>query len=497
MTKCDVLVVGLGPTGDVLASLLRQRGVSVIAIDREGDVYPLPRAAVFDEEVMRIFQMVGVAEEIRPSCRVPDGYQFLSASHEILVKFELPPGLGRYGWDATYALHQPAVERILRTQAAHLGADLRVNTQLLEYSQSESGVVANVEGPQGQYQIEAQYIVGCDGSRSAVRESFGVPMFDYDFEEPWLVLDAFVENGDDLIQIPSQICDPDQPITFMRMSGNRFRWEFMLKPGDDPETFAEEENLFRLLEPWDVLHRIEFERRAIYRFRGLLASQWRSGRALIAGDAAHQMPPFAGQGMCSGVRDAANLAWKLAAVVQGEASPDLLDTYQTEREAHVRGIVERSIEFGKTVCLLDHQAAAQRDAGMLAARAAGEQPELIPYPPLKDGCLMGGVQSGELFVQPVFDGRRMDDEIGQGPWLFTRQASGRASSAVQEFVVGEDRLGPFSAGISQWLSQHDADAVLVRPDRHVFGVGKPDLLLDSWQDKLTDAMRKVEEIAGG
>lgn len=486
-SKCDVLVVGLGPVGDVLAGLLKQQGVSVIAIEREADIFPLPRAAVFDEEVMRIFQMLGVADEIRAHCRVPDGYQFLSASHEILVKFELPPGLGRYGWDASYALHQPAVEQVLRDRLVQLGVDVRNSTQLLGYSQTGDGVVATVKGPEGEYLIDAQYIVGCDGAWSPVRESFGSAMFDYGFEEPWLVIDAVVDSGDDLIQIPSQICDPDQPITFMRMSGDRFRWEFMLQPGDDPATFADDENLARLLEPWNVLHRIKIERRAIYRFHGLLAKDWRSGRALIAGDAAHQMPPFAGQGMCSGVRDSANLAWKLAAVTAGQADPSLLDTYQTEREPHVRGIIERSIEFGKTVCLIDQAAAAQRDAGMLAARAAGEQPEMIPYPPLHEGCLLGGLQSGELFIQPVVDGRRMDDAIGQGPWLFTRAASGAPSSMVREFVIGGAALGSFGEAVSGWLQEYGADAVLVRPDRHVFGLGEADGLLAAWQNKLGSA----------
>lgn len=475
---CDVLVVGLGPIGDVLTGLLKTQGLSVIAIDREADIYPLPRAAVFDEEVMRIFQMIGASEAIAPLCRVPDGYRFLSATGEILMHFPTRPGVGPYGWEATYALHQPGVERALRTRLAELGADVRLSSNLTSFVQDETGVTAQVSGPQGAYAVHAQYIVGCDGAWSPIRESFGAAMFDYGFEEPWLVIDSIVENGDDLPQIPSQICDPAQPTTFLRMSGPRYRWEFMLKPGDDPETFASDENLARLLAPWNVMHRIEIERRAIYRFHGLVATQWRSGRAIIAGDAAHQMPPFAGQGMCSGIRDAANLAWKLSAVVRGETGDGLLDTYQREREPHVRGIIERSIEYGETVCVLDPVIAAGRDAAMLAARAAGEQPPMIPYPPLVEGCLMGGPESGELFIQPVIDGERMDYRLGTGPWLITKTA---ADAAIKQFVIGSDALGPFSAPLAAWLDERDVEAALVRPDRHIFGIGLAHDLIAAWE----------------
>jgi 3-(3-hydroxy-phenyl)propionate hydroxylase len=469
----------------VLTGLLKTQGLSVIAIDREADIYPLPRAAVFDEEVMRIFQMIGASEAIAPLCRVPDGYQFLSATGEILMHFPTRPGVGPYGWAATYALHQPGVERALRTRLDELGADVRLSTELTSFVQDEGGVTAQVAGPQGAYTIQARYIVGCDGASSPIRESFGAAMFDYGFEEPWLVIDSIVENGDDLPQIPSQICDPAQPTTFLRMSGPRYRWEFMLKPGDDPETFAGDENLARLLASWNVMHRIKIERRAIYRFHGLVATQWRNGRAIIAGDAAHQMPPFAGQGMCSGIRDAANLAWKLAAVVRGEAGDGLLDTYQCEREPHVRGIIEHSIEFGETVCVLDPLMAATRDAAMLAARAAGEQPPMIPYPPLAAGCLMGGPESGELFIQPVVDGEHMDNRIGLGPWLITKKAT---DTALNQFVIGAEILCPFSAPLAAWLDEREVEAALVRPDRHVFGIGLAHELIAAW--KATMGARK-------
>ena len=480
---CDVLVVGLGPIGDVLTALLKTQGLSVIAIDKEADIYPLPRAAVFDEEIMRIFQMIGVSEAILPLCRVPPGYEFRTAAGEVLLGFTVSQGNGAGGWAQSYALHQPGVERVLRDRLAALGADVRLSTALTEFAQDADGVTARVTGRDGPCDIRARYIVGCDGAWSPVRETFGTSMFDYGFEEPWLVIDSIVKDGADFLpDMALQICDPAQPTTFLRMSGNRYRWEFMLKPGDDAETFAGDDNLARLLKPWNVEGRIEIERRAIYRFHGLIAKDWRKGRALIAGDAAHQMPPFAGQGMCSGIRDAANLAWKLAAVVRGAASEGLLDTYQIEREPHCRVIIETSIAFGQTVCVLDPAAAAARDAGMLAARAAGERPPMVPYPPLRGGCFGDDADAGSLFIQPIVAGERLDDRLGAGAWLITRAEI--TTPGVSTARLGSDVLGEFSAPLTTWLDQRGAATVLVRPDRHVFGVGEPDALITAWQEEL-------------
>ena len=479
---CDVLVVGLGPIGDVLTALLKVQGLSVIAIDKEADIYPLPRAAVFDEEIMRIFQMIGASEAILPLCRVPAGYEFRNASGEVLLSFPMRQGHGERGWAQTYALHQPGVERVLRNRLSALGADVRLRTRLTGFSQESDGVAAQISGPSGEYRVDAKYVVGCDGASSAVREGLDTGLFDYGFEEPWLVIDSVIRDGADLPDIPMQICDPAQPTTFLRMSGDRYRWEFMLKPGDDAANFAGDDNLARLLKPWNVEGRIEIERRAIYRFHGLIARDWRKGRALIAGDAAHQMPPFAGQGMCSGIRDAVNLAWKLAAVVRGEAHDALLDTYQIEREPHVRVIIETSIAFGQTVCVLDPAAAAARDAGMLAARAAGERADMIAYPPLRGGCFCADDAAGSLSVQPIIAGERLDDRLGAGAWLISRAAF--SAPGFKTFQLGTDILGGFSTPLSAWLDQRAAAAVLVRPDRHVFGVGEPDALITAWREKL-------------
>jgi 3-(3-hydroxy-phenyl)propionate hydroxylase len=489
----DVLVVGLGPTGDVLAALLAQAGLSVMGVDRERDIYGAPRAAVFDHEIMRIFQSIGLADKILDACRVPDRYEFLTASGEVLLDFEISPQTAVSGWAENYLLHQPAVERALRNRLGPLGVDLRLRTSLVRLEDDGGGVVCQLRGPDGDTTVRTRWVVGCDGASSVVREQLDIALFDYQFDEPWLVIDAVTDEPGDLPQRLLQICDPKRPVTYLKMCANRYRWEFMIKPGEDPAEIASDASLQALLAPWNCYDRLTIERRAVYRFHGLVAEQWRQGRVLIAGDAAHQMPPFAGQGMCAGIRDAANLAWKLAAVVQGSADETLLDTFQAEREGHVRAVIETAIAMGQVVCLLDEQAAEGRNAQMLARKAAGERDIALAFPDLHGGLFTELPGSGALFPQAVSGGERLDDALGQGAWLIGRDLPVSAPDGVSLIPLGSPALAPFSDKIHAWLDNHRVSAVLVRPDRHVFGAGKASILLDLWQIGLHNALARPRQ----
>jgi 3-(3-hydroxy-phenyl)propionate hydroxylase len=480
----DILVVGLGPTGDVLSCLLAQEGLSVIAIDREADIFQAPRAAVFDHEIMRIFQQVGVAESVAKVCRVPDRYQFVTAADEVLLDFPIAPLAPVSGWAENYLLHQPAVEQALRDRLAETGVDVRLGTRLLGHVQEPGAVVSRLVSGEGEVTVRTRYVVACDGGSSTVRESLGIRLFDYQFDEPWLVIDALVEDDAHLPQRLLQICDPRRPVSYLKMAGPRYRWEFMIMPGEDPAELLKDESIHRLLEPWGGVDKLTIERRAVYRFHGLVAEQWRQGRVLLAGDAAHQMPPFAGQGMCAGVRDAVNLAWKLAMTVRGEAADTLLDSYQIERERHVRVIIETAIAMGRVVCLLDEAAAAGRNAQMLARKAAGEPDIALAFPPLTGGMLTELAAAGALFPQPVTSAGRLDDHLGRGAWLIGRDLSGAEDGTVRRFSLDDAPLAPFRQAIGDWLDQHGVDCVLVRPDRHVFGAGNASDLLAAWQAKL-------------
>jgi 3-(3-hydroxy-phenyl)propionate hydroxylase len=479
---CDLLVVGMGPVGDVLAALARLRGLSVIAIDREPEVFPLPRAAVFDQEIMRIFQMIGISERIGPLCRVPDHYRFLTAQRQVLLDFPVAAE-GPFGWAETYVLHQPAVEQTLRDRLKELGVDVKTECRFLALEQDGMGVDVRISSAEGESTVRARYVVGCDGASSAVRESLAIKLDDYNFDEPWLVLDTIIEEPGDLPVVCEQICDPQRPVTHLAMSGSRFRWEFMIKPGESPEEFLRTERIYELLAPWNCADRIKIERKAVYRFHGLIAEQWRCGRVLLAGDAAHQMPPFAGQGMCSGIRDVANLAWKLALTLREGASEAILDSYQTEREPHVRAIIETAIQMGRIVCLLDPQAAAARDAQMLARRQAGAQDVSVQYPDLKAGLLNGSQLSGALFPQPVINGVRFDELLGDRPTLIGHHLP-PAHSNVRMLDLSSSEAAPFTNFLVSWLKNVGTEGVLIRPDRHIFGIGRRESLLADWMNAL-------------
>jgi 3-(3-hydroxy-phenyl)propionate hydroxylase len=480
----DVLVVGLGPVGDVLTALACLRGLSVLAIDRSPLPFPLPRAAVFDHEIMRIFQEIGVADRILPSCRVPDRYQFRTASGGLLLDFPVKP-VGPYGWAETYALHQPAVESVLRERLTELGAAVELGTSFEALEQDADGVTATLERDGQRRTVRARYLVGCDGSWSPVREALGIRLDDYRFDEPWLVLDTIFDEPGDLPIVCEQICDPQRPVTYMAMSGKRFRWEFMLKPGEAPETMLDDATIRELVAPWKCADRMQIERKAIYRFHGLVAERWRDRHVLLAGDAAHQMPPFAGQGMCSGIRDAANLAWKLAAIIRGSAADAILDSYQIEREPHVRAIIETAIAMGKVVCMLDPDAAAQRDRDMLARKAAGAQDVSVAYPDLRGGLLSDTPLAGSLLPQPQApDGRRFDTLLNGAPVLIGHDLPHETDGKVQLLDLSSAALAPFRSTIDGWLAGAGAEAALIRPDRHVFATGRADRLLELWNSAL-------------
>ncbi|MFZ5749421.1 MAG: bifunctional 3-(3-hydroxy-phenyl)propionate/3-hydroxycinnamic acid hydroxylase [Pseudomonadota bacterium] len=484
--RADVVVAGLGPVGAVLACLLGQRGLSVIAIERSHEVYPLPRAAHFDHEIMRVFQAVGIVDAAL-ACSEPAGaYEFRNARGDLLMDARVTQEAVS-GWAASYMFNQPAVERALRAKLASMpNVSVRLGQAFAACrDRGEEVDVTAVGEDGGETGITARYLVGCDGARSAVRDAIGVTLDDYQFDEPWLVVDTIPTDPDSVPKINLQICDPARPTTCVRMGPGRHRWEFMLLPDETPEQALGQGFVEALLEPWKA--KVEIERRAVYRFHGLVATRWRDGRVLLAGDAAHQTPPFAGQGMCSGIRDAANLAWKLDAILRQGADESLLESYQPEREPCTRSYIELAIHMGRIVCSRDPEVAAQRDAAMMAAQAAGA---VLPLPepcgPGREGGVFrpGDTTAGKIFPQFLGEaGERLDDALGQGAWLIGHTTGGEVCG-LRCFSIDDSALAPFRAAIDDWLVGRGADAVLVRPDRYIFGVGTGEALAALWNERL-------------
>ncbi|HUD93858.1 bifunctional 3-(3-hydroxy-phenyl)propionate/3-hydroxycinnamic acid hydroxylase [Sphingobium sp.] len=475
----DVAIIGCGPVGAFAANLLGRSGASVLVIEQEAHPYPLPRAVHLDHEMMRLFQSAGVIDRVAPDMRDTEGHLHVGADHGV-IRYMGTVGRPRpFSWSNDYFFYQPELEDHLRDAlAAYSNVTVQLGVAFEGLEQDGDAVTLRLSGGRTE---QARYVIACDGARSAVRKALGIQLDDLDFEEPWLVVDAEVDGpvrfpdlwgvpqDADLQKLSVMMCDPKRPATIVPGRGNHRRWEFMLLPGEDDQAMMEPEAVAALVEPYlsGVPH--EVVRAATYRFHGLIAERWRQGGVFLAGDAAHQTPPFFGQGMCHGLRDAANLVWKLDLVLKGRAPDSLLDSYQPERDPHVRAVISAAVGAGRYICMLDPQAAAERDAKMReAAKGAqhGTAADLIPA--IATGIVASGTPgAGERFIQPRVGDQLLDDVTGGGWRLFTRNPV----EGGDVTVIGLAQLGDHGA-IADWLADRNADAVLVRPDHYVFGTGK-------------------------
>ncbi len=462
----DVAIIGLGPCGAALANLLGQQGLKVLVIEKEAEIYRLPRAIHFDGECMRAFQAMGIADELYPNLLVSPGMKFVDAAGRVLIDYTRPQNLGPQGWHPSYRFHQPQLEETLRKRLVdHAHVAVRLRHDLFAIEPQEDRVVLRVEDMRSGrlLQTSARYVVGCDGARSLVRRFMGTELDDMHSHERWLVLDVLL-HGDrpDLGDHSIQYCDPARPATYVRGVGNRRRWELMLMPGDDPVAMVRPEVVWPLLARWVTPDEATLERPAVYTFHSVVARGWRHDRLLIAGDAAHQTPPFMGQGMCAGIRDAFNLGWKLAAVVKGQLPSSLLDTYESERSPHVREFIETAVGMGSVIQATDPEVARERDARMAA------NPLVIrtPQPALGPGWHEGGALAGRLAPQPLLaDGSRFDVGLGDRFALVaTPEACGSLKDLANERLVLREAS---DASVRQWLSDVGCVALLLRPDRHV------------------------------
>jgi 3-(3-hydroxy-phenyl)propionate hydroxylase len=471
----DVAIIGFGPVGAVAAGLLGQAGFSVFVCDRMRGVYELPRALSLDHEIMRIFQQLGVAKAVSAHCEPFTPSEYFGVDGQLIKRMTMLDPPYPQGYTPSLVFTQPAVERILRARIAEL-PNVRVleQAECTEIEPRADCVTLTVD----KELVNARWLIGCDGASSQVRTRMGIGLEDLGFDEPWLVVDVFCnERGLAKLPVTSvQYCEPARPCSFLIGPSNHRRWEIALNPGEDPKQVERAADTWSLLARWITPDDGTLWRRASYRFHALVAERWRVGRCFIAGDAAHMQPPFLGQGMCQGIRDVANLSWKLADVLRGAATPALLDSYELERKRHVIELTSRIKAVGALICERDLHKALQRDAQLIDAcgGVVRDTPRQDILPPLRAGALTATNGAGLLFPQPRLRDAHgsvlMDERHGHGFRLVTDGAlTAPAWPGVALIDLSREREVDDEDVARQWLARHGAHAALLRPDHYTFG----------------------------
>lgn len=531
MSAYDVGVVGLGPTGLLMAHLLAERGLRVLVLEREPEHYGMARAVYTDDECLRILQGAGLADELHADMTVDLPVRWVHRDGRVIARFHDPSR--RHGWPTSNFLYQPLFEATLeRRLLTRPEVTVRRGRAVLSVDQDADGVTVTHQGCSGAgygrtdpilvdgsvEQTRVPYLVAADGGRSTVRAHLGIDMVGTSFPQRWLVLDLRAREGVDAFgHLPyfDFVCDPELPTVSCPQPGDRHRFEFMLHDDDATDDFEQEgrarELLARYVDPDEVV----VDRQLVYTFNALVATRWREGRVLLAGDAAHMTPQFVGQGMNAGLRDADNLSWRLADVVLRGADDALLDTYESERRPHATAMIRLSVLNKDVVSTAAPWAIRARDRGIGGAahvpglRRIITEAKVKPRPRFRRGAYLGlprrprGVE-GTLFPQPPVRSRagrpvRLDDAVGIG-WVLLgvgvdpRQVvDPRAWERLDPtwaclFAAGtRPQGGPGDArpapglvdlesvddGYGSWLRRagiRQGDVVVLRPDKYVHSV---------------------------
>lgn len=485
----DVVVVGCGPVGALTANLLGARGVRTLVVERAVGPHGQPRAFSCDDEALRIYQQAGLREVVAKDMHPPSVAEYVNARGRVFAAVALDEVDFGLGAAPLHFFDQPRLEAASRAGLARFPGHvtLRTGVELVRLTQDGDGVTVVLREGDAESEVRARYVVGCDGARSTTRVAAGIGLTGTSYAEPWLAVSGDVAPGGVRVPVTRFVCDWRRPAFVSPGAFGTHRLEFMLREGEDPELMTRPETIAGLVAPYVDPDRFTVTRAVVYTFHHLVAERWRSGRVFLVGDAAHQMPPFLGQGLCSGLRDAANLTWKLALVLRGEAGEALLDTYERERRPHTEEMARTSVRLGRVFLVRNRFAAAARDVLLRAVqlvpgvRRAIRRFEFKPLPALPGS--RGAV--GAMFPQPevLVDGARrlLDDLLGTefavvGPGVGLAAATGWRGPAAR-FVRVVPPGGATGSGITEvvdvdgvltaWFTRHGTDVVVLRPDRFV------------------------------
>ncbi|MDG5484156.1 bifunctional 3-(3-hydroxy-phenyl)propionate/3-hydroxycinnamic acid hydroxylase MhpA [Mycolicibacterium gadium] len=478
-----VVVVGAGPTGATAATLLAQYGIRCLILERWGAVYPQPRAVHLDDEICRIVARLGIADEFSAISRPAQGLRLLDPSMRVLAEFRRETALSVNGFPQANMFDQPDLEALLRANLkSYPCVELRGDVEVVDVAEQHDGRVRVTyidRTDDSTHVVDTGYLLGCDGANSVVRNQIGSCMHDMKFDQRWLVVDAATDADLDQWEGVHQVCDPMRAGTYMRIGPSRYRWEFRLLPGESADDFRSIQALRPLIAPWTsnvTDDDIELIRVTEYTFRARIADRWRRGNIFLLGDAAHLTPPFVGQGLGAGLRDAMNLAWKLAGVITGELPPATLDSYEQERQPHARHMIRLALTVGWAMT-------AGGEWGNLARRVLVTRLRFVPgmrgkildsrTPALHRSAYVRsrrvpGNLAGTLCPNSVCsDGHRLDDVLGNGFAVITSVTPTAAQHSTLDARGVAVHIASPASELGQWLRRGHAAAAILRPDRTV------------------------------
>ena len=457
----DVVIVGLGPTGGVLANLIAKHNLSIKILEKENQLYNLPRAVHFDDEIMRVFETIGISENFLKQTIINKGTRFIDENNNLLLDWPRPKVITENGWYPSYRFHQPDLERNLRKKLSNFKkVSISQNSDVFNVENKKDHVEVTYKNVKTEKEniLRSKYVIGCDGGRSFVRKAIDAGIDDLGFEQRWAVIDVLLKTKN--IELPDrtiQYCSSSRPATYCRNVGRRRRWEIALKNERDEKQFLREENLWKFLNRWVSKEDIIIERKAVYTFQSAIAKKWQKGRIFLAGDAAHLSPPFMGQGMCAGIRDASNLAWKIAFCCQNEHNIKLLNSYQSERYKNVKEYILTTMNMGK---LLNEMGGTNVSKTVKNAEDGSKTMSTIK-PSMGPG--LGSLKDknrGKIFPNIKFDKNKTIDEFyDKKIILFSKKNYNQNNISNVSGDKFEELIGI--------LKKFNSEALIVRPDRYI------------------------------
>ncbi len=469
----DVVIVGLGPSGGTLANLLAINNLSILILEKESSLYNLPRAVHFDDEVMRVFQTIGITDSLSKKLIINKGTKFLDKNGKLLLDWPRPKIITENGWYPSYRFHQPDLERSLRYKLKkfHKVVSLQ-NCEVFKTVNKKSFTEVHYKNTKINKinSVKSKYIIGCDGANSFIRNEMKTELENLGFEQRWAVIDLILKTKN--VNLPDrtiQYCNAKRPSTYCRNVGRRRRWEIALKENESSKTFFDKKRLWNFLSKWVSPDEAEIERKTVYTFQSAIAKSWREGRMFLVGDSAHLTPPFMGQGMCAGIRDASNLAWKISICCKKGHNENLLNSYQSERSSNVRDYINTAMKMGELL----NSIGGSKVSDTVFVQPDGTIKMNTIKPQLGKGLgECGDINRGKIFPSLKSNsGRDIDNIFACDLILITNKKINKKELRIKSYDCSD------IPGIGVILKKFKTNALIIRPDRFILAsTQKNDLL---------------------